>query len=295
MPRILVIGAVVVLCLAGGVMPAAAQETPASPIEGVTVEPMFVVDLGEEALPEELAGVLVFHKVYPIDMEIAYTGGFVPPNTFVRYVESGQLGVKPHAAMTIIRGADGASTTEAVAPEAETIIGPGDTFVQSDVPYDQYASGALGTMWHEGDADAVVYGFAIRESSRCCSMTHAGMVSPWHDTITAESLAPLIGKPITVSMERLRLDPGATLPLSADQPPTMWLVEAGTVTASVPGEGDPAARSLEYATGRSFSDLRMTRDLGFLMGHAPSEPPVLANLGAEPLGLLRLVIRAAAG
>jgi hypothetical protein len=245
-------------------------------------------------LPEDLAGVLVFHKIYPVDMEIAYTGGFVPPNTFVRYVESGQLGVKPHAAMTIIRGADGASTTEEVAPEAEAIVGPGDTFVQSDVPFDEYASGALGTMWHEGDADAVVYGFAIREAGRCCSMTHGGMVSPWHDTITAESLAPLIGHPITVTMDRLHLEPGATLPLEADQPPTMWLVEAGTVTASVPGEGAPADRSLEYATGRSFTDQRMTKDFDFLLGDAHSEPPVLTNLGAEPMSLLRLVIRAAA-
>jgi hypothetical protein len=41
MPRMLVIAAVVVLCLAGGVVPVAAQERPGSPTEGVTIEPMF--------------------------------------------------------------------------------------------------------------------------------------------------------------------------------------------------------------------------------------------------------------
>ena len=50
---------------------------------------------------------------------------------------------------------------------------------------------ALGEMWTPGE-DASVVGFAIRESSRCCSMTHAGMLSPWNGTI-AERCATSCG------------------------------------------------------------------------------------------------------
>lgn len=49
----------------------------------------------------------------------------------------------------------------------------------ADVPYDEYGKDALGTMWHECTEDAQVIGFAIRESSRCCSMSHSGIGVPW--------------------------------------------------------------------------------------------------------------------
>ena len=73
-------------------------------------------------------------------------------------------------------------------------------------------------MWHPGADDAQVVGFAIRESGRCCSMTHGGMRSPWHATLAGDELEAMIGQPITVTMRRLHLEPGATLPQAGRLP-----------------------------------------------------------------------------
>ena len=239
-----------------GGLPALGQDASpsATPGAGVTVEPLFAISLGADALPQELSGVLVFRKVYPADQEISYGADFIPPNTFVRYVESGSLGLKPHSEMTVIRDASTAPMVESMAAESETTVEPGDVFALADLPYDEYGKDALGTMWHEGTEDAQVVGFAIRESSRCCSMSHSGMRSPWYATLAGDKLEAMIGQPITVTMRRLHLEPGATLP-PAGQDPTMWLVEEGGVTVSaLPSEPDGKEISMDVPTGSSFSD-----------------------------------------
>ena len=277
-------GAAIVMCLALGV-PALAQD--ASPLAtsstGVTVEPLFAVSLGADALPQELSGVLVFRKVYPVDREISYGADFIPPNTFVRYVESGSLGLRPHSDMTVIRDASIAPMAETITAESETTVEPGDVFALADLPYDEYGKDALGTMWHEGTEDAQVVGFAIRESSRCCAMTHSGMQSPWHATLSGDKLEAMIGQPVTVTMRRLHLEPGATLP-QAGQLPTMWLVEEGGVTVSAPpGEPGDKEMSMEFSTGSSFSDRTFPG----------ADSLTVTNIGGEPATLMETVIEPA--
>ena len=220
MRRLWAAGAAIATCLALGGLPALAQDASPSPASsaGVTVDPLFEIGLGADALPQELSGVLVFRKVYPADRDISYGADFIPPNTFVRYVESGSLGLKPHSQMTVIRDASSTPLTETVAAEGETTVEPGDVFALADVPYGEYGKDALGTMWHPGTDDAQVVGFAIRESGRCCAMTHAGMQSPWHATLSGDELEAMIGQPITVTMRRLDLEPGATLPQAGRLP-----------------------------------------------------------------------------
>jgi hypothetical protein len=288
MRRLWAATAAIVLCLALGAVPAAAQAEGGA--EGITIEPLFKVDLGADGLPEDLSGVLVFRKVYPADMDISYGASFVPPNTFVRYVESGQLGLRSHGGMSVIRSGTTPPTIETVPAEADVTVGPGDVVVQADVPYEAYGHDALGTMWHEGAEDAVAVGFAIREASRCCAMTHAGMRSPWHATMAGDKVESLIGRPLTFRMDRVHIEPGATLPLATDEPPTMRLIDAGTLTATLSNGGDGDARSLVFASGRSFTDEALTRDLRFLLDEDRAEAPVLANLGEDPVVLLQLVI-----
>jgi hypothetical protein len=278
--------AAIVVCLAIGAMPALAQEapSPAPSSAGLTIEPLFDVTLGAEALPQELSGVLVFRKVYPADQEISYGGGFIPPNTFVRYVESGSLGLRPHSEMTVICDASTEAVVEGVAAESEATVEPGDVFVLADVPYDEYGKDALGTMWHEGTGDAQVVGFAIREPSRCCSMSHSGMLSPWHATLAGDKLEAMIGQPITVTMRRLHLEPGATLP-QAGQDPTMWLVEEGGVTVrALPSEPDGEEMTAEFPAGSSFSDRTLPG----------ADSLTVTNIGSEPASLLETVIEPAA-
>ena len=225
MRRLWAAGAAIVTCLALGGLPALAQEASPSATSdaGMTIEPLFEIDLGTDALPQELSGVLVFRKVYPVARDISYGADFIPPNTFVRYVESGSLGLKPHSDMTVIRDASTAPVAETVVAESETTVEPGDVFALADVPYDEYGKDALGTMWHPGTEDAQVVGFAIREPSRCCAMSHSGMQSPWHATLSGDELEAMIGQSITVTMRRRHLEPGAALPQAGQLPPCgLW-------------------------------------------------------------------------
>lgn len=284
MRRIMTAGAAVIVCLSLALTPAMAREPSPAPsrLDGVTVEPLFAFTLGEDALPAELSGVLVFRKVYPADQEISYTASFIPPNSFVRYVESGQLGLRPHGDMTVIRGGVTPPTVETVSAGSDAIVSPGDTFVMTDLPYDEYGKDALGTMWHEGADDATVVGFAIRESGRCCAMTHSGMLSPWHATLSGDELEAMIGHPVTFRMDKLHLEPGATLPLVADESPTMRLVDAGAVTATILGKDGAEERSMTFATGQSFADSMFPAGTASVLGNAGSEPVVLLQLVIEP-------------
>jgi hypothetical protein len=284
MRRLSAAGAVMLVCLALGGAAALAQEASSSATSsaGLTIEPLFDVTLGAEALPQELSGVLVFRKVYPADQEISYGADFIPPNTFARYVESGSLGLKPHGEMTVIRDASTAPMVERMAAESETTVEPGDLFILSDVPYDEHGKDALGTMWHEGTEDAQVVGFAIRESSRCCSMSHSGMRSPWYATLAGDRVEAMIGQPIIVTMRRLYLEPGTILP-QAGQDPTMWLVEEGGVTVSgLPSEPDGKEISMEVSTGSSFSDRTIPGTDSLTVTNTGSEPATLLETVVEP-------------
>jgi hypothetical protein len=278
-------GVAVLVCLVVGGMPVVAQDasSPATSSEGMTIEPLFDITLGADSLPQELSGVLVFRKVYPADQEISYGAGFIPPNTFVRYVESGSLGLKPHGEMIVIRDAATAPLEENVSAESKTTVEPGDVFALTDLPYDEYGKDALGTMWHEGTEDAQVVGFAIRESSRCCAMTHSGMRSPWYATLSGGKLEAMIGQPVTVTMRRLHLEPGAILP-QAGQLPTMWLVEEGGVTVSaLPSEPDGKEMSMEFSTGSSFSDRTFPGTDSLTLTNTGSEPVTLTETMIEPV------------
>ena len=185
--------------------------------------------------------------------------------------------------MTVIRDASTAPAMEDVPAETETSVGPGDVFALVDVPWDEYGKDALGTMWHEGSEDAQVVGFAIRESSRCCSMTHSGMRSPWYATLSGDKLDAMIGQPITVTMRRLHLEPGATV-AQTGLGPTMWLVDVGSVTVSaLPSEPEGTAMSMDFPTGSSFSDRTFpgTNEL------------TVTNTGTEPATLMETVIESA--
>ncbi len=90
--------------------------------------------LDRDAIPEDLAGILFFRKIYPTDQTISFGRGFVPPNTFVRNVESGTLAITPRSAVQVIRAGTTWADAEVVAAGKEALVGPGDTFVMQDMP-----------------------------------------------------------------------------------------------------------------------------------------------------------------
>ena len=96
-----------------------------SSVEAARGTGLFDVTLDAEAIPEDLAGILFFRKIYPTDQDISYVGGFIPPNTFVRYVESGELGIRPRSETQIIRAGSSWAEAELVAAGEEASSEPG--------------------------------------------------------------------------------------------------------------------------------------------------------------------------
>jgi hypothetical protein len=113
-------------------------------------------------------------------------------------------------------------------------------------------------------------------------MTHAGMQSPWHATIAGPGVKALVGQPLTFRMERLRLEPGATLAGRVDDPPVMRLVDAGVVTATIPASAEAEERIIEYGAGKSFTERPFGPATEFLLTNPGSEPAVLLQLVIEP-------------
>ena len=261
---------------------ALAQETSdevAAPTE------LVVVTLDAEAIPEQLAGILFFRKIYPTDAEISYSGAFIPPNTFARYVESGELGIRPLSETRIVRAGSDWASAEVVPGGVESIVQAGDAFVMDGVPWDEHGSQALGEMWTTGQ-DARVVGFAIRENSRCCSMSHSGMQSPWYGTI-ASGVAEMRGEPVTLRIVRWDVPAGARLPAATADMPTIRFLDAGNLTAQVTTEGTEddgqSSSPIDFSPGRQLYMSQFADDPGALMfENTGSHPAVVYELQVEP-------------
>jgi hypothetical protein len=131
----------------------------------------------------------------------------------------------------VIRAGTSWAEAEIVEAGDDVVVGPGDAFVMQGVPLEAYGSEALGTMTTPGD-DARVVGFAIRESSRCCSMTHAGMQSPWYHTLL-QGVQELRGTPVRLRIARWDVPPGADLPPVDDAVLALRAVDAGTISGKI--------------------------------------------------------------
>lgn len=266
--------ALLVAAPAGGVLGQADAQVAAS-------EELVSVTLGGDAVPEDLAGVLFFRKVYPTDAVISYSGGFVPPNTFARYVESGELGIRPVSETSIVRAGTTWEDAELVAGGEETVVRAGDAFVMHEVPWGEYGPQALGEMWTPGD-DARVVGFAIRETSRCCSMSHAGMQSPWYGTLV-EGVDAFRGDPVTLRIDRWEVPAGEILPATAADVPTIRFLDAGELVARSQTADDEAEPiTFEFTAGRSLQ-LPKTVDVESLVFESTgTDPAVVYELRVEP-------------
>jgi len=268
------------------VMPASlGVTTSGDTAEMAVAEELFAVTLDEDAIPEQLAGVLFFKKQYPTDQEISYSSSFIPPNTFVRYVEAGELGISPKSETQVLRAGAAWPDAEMAAAGAEAVVGVGDAFVMTDVPYDEFSHDALGEMWTPGE-DAQVVGFAIRESSRCCAMTHSGMISPWYSTLSGSGVEELRGQPVTLRILRWDIPPATSLPPSADEHPTLRFLESGVMLASVVadqeavGAGEPW--TYEFKASQPLRTPALEEGEMAQFDNIGEEPAVVYQLIAEP-------------
>lgn len=243
----LVIG---IVGLGAALVVAVDRTEPTVPAAGsqATLEPEELLDLTFDGsiIPEEFVGVLFSRKSYPTDQEITYTDSFLPPNTFIRQVESGELGIRPNDDTQVIRAGKTQAEAEVLGAGEETIVGPGDTFIQRDVPWTKFGKDALGEMWTPGE-DAVVFSLAVLEQERCCAMSHPGMRSRWYRTLNA-GVPELSDEDVRFRVQRWEIPAGASLDHVAEATPTLWAVDAGEVVAM---SAEDAADS-EATPPRSF-------------------------------------------
>jgi hypothetical protein len=255
-------------------IPAADSPTAPQPTE------LLDVTFDSSVIPDDLAGVLFSRKSYPTDQEIMYTDSFLPPNTFIRQVESGELGIRPAADAQVVRAGTSQALAEVVAAGEETTIGPGDTLIQRDVPWIEFGKDALGEMWTPGD-DAVVFSLAIREQERCCSMNHPGMSSRWYHTLVS-GVQDLNTEPIRFRVRRWDIPVGESLAHTNETTPTLWAVDTGEVSAM----------TAEDAASNDSTTARVTRanEAIVLMTLTPGDDVVVENVGDDTAVLYQLIV-----
>jgi len=155
----------------------------------------------------------------------------------------------------------------------EAVVEAGDTFVMQDVPWDEYGSQALGEMWTPRD-DARVVGFAIRENSRCCSMT------------LTSGVAEMRGSPVTLRILRWDVPAGASLTAATADIPTIRFLDSGTLTAhAVAGAtGTEATETVvfELTAGNSLQLDKSVDPEELIFENAGGEPAVVYELQVEP-------------
>ena len=227
-----------------------------------SIEPTPLLDLTFDGgiIPEEFAGVLFSRKTYPTDQEIVYTPAFLPPNTFIRYVELGELGIRPNDDTQVIRAGSTQEQAEVVAAGEETVVGPGDAFIQRDVPWQEYGEHALGEMWTLNE-DAVIFSLAIREKDRCCAMSHEGMVSRWYHTLTS-GVQELSDAPIRVRVQTWEIPGGESLNYATETTPNLWAVDAGEVLARTQEEASSGEPTTSQPTRANSPIWLMSLDPG---------------------------------
>ncbi|MEA2026562.1 MAG: hypothetical protein U9O18_07710, partial [Chloroflexota bacterium] len=259
---------------AGPAAPATDQQSPQP-----TPSELFSVTLDEDALPENLVGILFSRKAYPTDKEITYTAGFKAPNTFIRYLEAGELGIRPKSSTQIIRAGSSWNQAEVLAPGEETIVGTGDTFVMHEIPFDEFGPQALGEMWTPGD-DATVISLAIRETKTCCAMTHPGMESIWYSTLST-GVDELRDDPVTLRVLRWEIPVGATSAQTVASLPTLWVLDSGAVSVTpATGASEDAYQPPDPKPGSPL----------WLLSLDPGAEMIVENVGDEPAVLYQLLV-----
>jgi len=273
------LGAALVATVDRSSPPVPAAESPA------TLEPVELLDLTFDSgiIPEEFVGVLFSRKAYPTDQEITYTDSFLPPNTFIRQVESGELRIRPNDDTQVIRAGKTQAEAEVVGAGEEAVVGPGDTFIQRDVPWAEFGKDALGEMWTPGE-DAVIFSLAIREQDRCCAMSHPGMRSRWYHTLTG-GIEDLAAEDLRFVVQRWELPVGESLAYTTETTPGLWAVDAGEVVAMT--AEDAAGGQTPFGPFRADTAI-------WVMSQEPATDVVVDNVGDETAILYQLLVEPAA-
>jgi hypothetical protein len=280
-PLVPLLAAVALLVLASTA--AAGQDaTPATaPPAGVSTETLLAVTFPADTVPTGEATVDFFRLDYEPGTTLEFPSTAPSRSVLAELVVDGMLGARSEGAMRVVR-ADGA--TEEVPPGTEATLGPGDAAIYLD-------NSAPQVLRNAGEGPLVTINVGIFSTVEPATPVPpnvfagtTGLGLGYLDPAGWER-AGLTGMPLAVTLRRVTLEPGASLPPSAETVPTLRAVETGELAWEVlRPEGTPtASRAVIFRPDQSVSwtPLRRGRVL------------VLRNEGDGPVTYLELTIAAA--
>jgi hypothetical protein len=199
------------------------------------------------------------------------------PGVEAYVVLEGTYTVQVDGPVRIIR-ADG--TTEDLAPGTEVLVGPGEAWIDLDLT-------AAATFRNAGSTPAVFVGVGFW--AQAGTMNRGTTDPPGSVDGMATSLSPddwAQAGPLTVTLRRVTLPPGASEPPSAEPLPILRFVEQGQLTREIVQVGTPSASAapLVFRAGNWVS----WGELG------ANKQARVVNDEEEPLIFLELTITSAA-
>jgi mannose-6-phosphate isomerase-like protein (cupin superfamily) len=244
------------------------RATPVAPGAGIATEALATIRLPASAIPPSPAIVDVWLATLSPGQELGFATGASPPSIVVDVVLGGQLMVLSKGRVQIQRAED----VEEVAPDTVVTIHPGEAIIYVDNQAEQ-------TFRNPGRSTLTAISFGIYSAAPPSTFT-AGPVSQedWERS-------GLAGHDLTVTVERLTVPPGATLPAFVPDPraPRVFAVAEGVVQSEIV---TPDGRTLPMAERFGQGQVITFRTLG------AGERLRLRNTEAEPLVLLQVTVSA---
>jgi hypothetical protein len=225
----------------------------ASPLAGeVQRETLYTLTLPADVIPGEPGGTAFLRFTVAPGTSFDFSPPcWVSPAVDVWYVEAGTFTIRPAAPATVLRSADQTTaTTEPVAADAEVVLSPGDRLLYVGLP------AVPGVFRNPGPepVTGLVWGVWGAAVAGCPPI---GMVEPWVSYVDGREWTLPPG-PLTLTLQRLTLVPGASAAFPASDPEAAGLVldyvEQGV--AAYTGEG--AGRRLRNAGEEPLIALALT-------------------------------------
>jgi hypothetical protein len=201
--------------------------TPTSP-----GEILGTVTLPAAAIPSGALSSLVWHIVAQPGGSETRVADDMQPGVEAYFVLEGAYTVQVDGPVRVIH-ADG--TTEDLAPGTEVMVGPGEAWIDLDLT-------AAATFRNAGSTPVVFVGVGFWAQTG--TMNRGTTDPPASVDGMATSLSPgdwAQAGPLTVTLRRVTLAPGAHLPPSAEPLPILRFVEQGQLTREIVQVGTPTA------------------------------------------------------
>jgi hypothetical protein len=283
MRRMWAAAAIMVVCLALGGVPVAAQEASGGPTE-VTSNVLFEVTLPPGVMSDELERINTEGLTIAPGVEAVLGTDIEPIRGRLLYVESGEIVVTPMVDSPVWLGGAALSGSPGIAPGAEPVtLVPGDLIFLPVVAASDIVSGATTTIANPGTEPAVLRGFHAHAKT-------GGLAAfAWPDGITdnegfaeasdQDAMAVIMADGATFRATRLTASVGSSLPLDPAALFTMVDVYDGKVERTATG---PEGKTPSFWNSIKGGFMPTSPDWTFDLTVAGDGPALVAEMAVLP-------------